>query len=153
MLAAVWSGVVNSFNSLIKVFFVITPLLVFLEVVKETGWLERVSQRLTPALKHFSLSPAAAPALVAGLFIGLIYGAGVLYQTRQEGRVQTAEMTILCLFLSLNHAVIEDVAILAAMGAQAWVLVIARLLPAVILTYLYSRWFGGEQVQDTSITG
>jgi len=134
-------GLRTGLQSLLKIAFIVIPLLVFLEILKDSGLLQRISRKVEPVLERMYLTQATAPALVAGVFIGLIYGAGVLYQTRREGLVDSREMTLLCLFLSLNHAVVEDAAIFVALGARIWVLVIIRLIPAVILTYLLGRWY------------
>jgi hypothetical protein len=141
MLSILWLGIKASFQSLFKILLIVIPLLVALEILKDSGWLQRISRKVEPVLERMYMTQAVAPALVAGVFIGLIYGAGVLYQTRREGMVDSREMTLLCLFLGINHAVVEDVAILAALGARVWVLVVTRLIPAIVLTYLLGRWY------------
>lgn len=138
-------GIRAGLGSLGKITLIVTPLLVFLEIIKDLNWLERLSKKVEPVLKPFAVSRKAAPALITGVFIGLIYGAGVLYQIKREGHLSPREMSILCLFLGLNHAVIEDVAILAVLGAKIWVLVLTRLLAAVTLTYLWGKWWSAKK--------
>ena len=147
MLSILWLGLKASFQSLFKILLIVIPLLVALEILKDSGWLQRISRKVEPVLERMYMTQAVAPALVAGVFIGLIYGAGVLYQTRREGMVDSREMTLLCLFLGINHAVVEDVAIWRP-GRTVWVLVVTRLIPAIVLTYLLGAGTTGIKDYD-----
>ncbi|MGI6576202.1 MAG: nucleoside recognition domain-containing protein [bacterium] len=141
MLGTLWTGFLAGLASLGKIAIIILPLIVVLEIIKDLGWLERASYILQPVLKRIHLSHRVAPALVAGFFIGITIGAGVLYQIQQEGKVEVREMTLLCLFLSLSHGVLEEIAIMAAMGAHVWVLFLTRFTSALLCTYLLSLWY------------
>ncbi|HHW54174.1 MAG: nucleoside recognition domain-containing protein [bacterium] len=145
MLSILYLGLKSSFQSVLKIALIVIPLLIALEILKDSGLLQRISRKVEPALGGMYLTQASAPALVAGVFIGLIYGAGVLYQTRREGLVDSREMTLLCMFLGINHAVVEDAAIFVALGARFWVLIVIRIITAVILTYLLGRWYYRDQ--------
>ena len=89
MLSILYLGLKSSFQSVLKIALIVIPLLIALEILKDSGLLQRISRKVEPALGGMYLTQASAPALVAGVFIGLIYGAGVLYQTRREGLVDS----------------------------------------------------------------
>ncbi|HHY92849.1 MAG TPA: hypothetical protein GX511_05870 [Firmicutes bacterium] len=133
-------GLQASALSLVKIALVLVPLLVGLEFARETGWLEQLSGRLAGGLRRLLLPERAALPLVTGLIIGFTYGAGViLAAVRDEGWTQR-ELTLLWVFLSLNHAIIEDTAIFSALGLPALGVLAVRLVPALLATGALSWW-------------
>ncbi len=123
----------------IKIFLIIIPLMIGLEILKGYGILEKLTRPLAPFLQRFDLSPAAGVPFLIGQFLGLSYGAGVLIQSSREGKVSPHEMWLVCLFLSLCHSLFEDTLLFVAVGANFFVLVGFRLALAIGVTLLFSR--------------
>ncbi len=123
----------------IKIFLIIVPLMIGLEILKGFGILEKLTRPLVPFLRRFNLSPAAGVPFLVGQFLGLSYGAGVLIQSSREGKVSPQEMWLICLFLSLCHSLFEDTLLFVAVGANLFVLVGFRLVLAIGVTLLFSR--------------
>ncbi|BCV24721.1 nucleoside recognition domain-containing protein [Gelria sp. Kuro-4] len=133
-------GLTASFFSLARVAFLLVPLLTGMELAKEMGWLEKVSGSLAGGLRRLFLPERAALPLATGLIIGFTYGAGVILAAVREGGWTRRELTLLWVFLSLNHAIIEDTAIFAALGLPALGVLAVRLVPAVMATGVLSLW-------------
>lgn len=122
-----------------KIFLIIIPLMIVLEILKGYGLLEKMTRPLIPFLRNFNLSREAGVPFLVGQFLGLSYGAGVLIQSSKEGKVSSQEMWIICLFLSLCHSLFEDTLLFVAVGANFFVLVIFRLILAIAVTLFFSR--------------
>ncbi|MFZ5644282.1 MAG: nucleoside recognition domain-containing protein [Bacillota bacterium] len=115
---------------------IIVPIMILLEMARELKLLERISKKLAPALKVFGMSPETAFPLIAGIFFGISYGAGVIIDAAKSGKITLKDMILVNVFLSVCHAVVEDTALFLALGANPWVILPGRLAAAVLITYL-----------------
>ncbi len=145
------AGVVEGLVSLGQIGLIIVPVMIFLEMLKETGVLEFLNRRMSPYTRLLGLPGSAVPALSAGLVFGLTFGSGIVIQTAREGRLTRAELTLLCLFLSICHAVIEETVIFLAIGADGLLILAVRLVVAVLLTASLARLLGVLAGRSTSV--
>ncbi len=132
----------------LKIFLIIIPLMIGLELLKGYGWLEKLTRPLIPLLHRFNLPSQAGVPFLVGQFLGLSYGAGVLIQYSREGELSPREMWLICLFLSLCHSLFEDTLLFVAVGANFWVLVGFRLILATGVTLIFSRFFFSGRPQN-----
>lgn len=72
--------------------------------------------------------------MVAGLTIGLAYGAGVMMKAVEEDGVSKKDLTLAFIFLVACHAVVEDTLIFIPLGIAVWPLLVIRLISAILLT-------------------
>lgn len=73
-------------------------------------------------------------ALIAGLFIGLTYGAGAIIAAAKEGALTKRDLFLIALFLTTCHSVVEDTLLFVAVGGSfGWILGV-RLVAAVAIT-------------------
>ena len=122
------------------ILIVLVPLMVLLEFANQTGLFQKIASAGEKVLKRFSLSIASAFPLLIGLFLGINFGAGVLLQSSRDGSIDKRELNLVCIFLGLCHAVIEDNMIFILIGAN-WVwLVLGRLVIATTTLYVFSRY-------------
>ena len=77
--------------------------------------------------------------VAAGLFIGFTYSTGVILTSVKEGNWTSHELTLLWVFLSLSHAIFEDMAIFAALGLPMATLLLVRLVPTFLVTLVLAR--------------
>jgi uncharacterized protein (DUF2062 family) len=137
-------GLPTGLASLIRIAYILFPLLITLEIAAEFGWLEKVSEQLAGACRQLGFPPQAALPLVAGLIIGFTYSAGVILASVKEGQWSEHELTLLWIVLSLSHAIIEDTAIFAAMGLSVPALLAVRLVPTVLVMLGLNYYFRGR---------
>ena len=76
--------------------------------------------------------------MVAGLTIGLAYGAGVMMKAVEEDGVSKKDLTLAFIFLVACHAVVEDTLIFIPLGIPVWPLLVIRLVSAILLTAVIS---------------
>lgn len=72
--------------------------------------------------------------MVAGLTIGLAYGAGVMMKAVEEDGVSKKDLTLAFIFLVACHAVVEDTLVFIPLGIPVWPLLVIRLISAILLT-------------------
>ncbi|MFZ5647266.1 MAG: nucleoside recognition domain-containing protein [Bacillota bacterium] len=120
---------------------IIIPIMILLELARELQILDRFSRRVAPALRIFGMSPEAAFPLLGGFIFGISYGAGILIDAAKGGRMSWRDMFLVNVFLSVCHAIIEDTALFLAVGANPFVIIVGRLILAVIITFMVSKYF------------
>ena len=119
-----------------KVALIVIPVITLMELARHFKWLDRLQERTGRIMGILKLPPQAAFPLLVGMFFGLLYGAALIIDYIREGYLKPRDVTVLAIFLSLNHAVIEDTAVFSAVGANPLVLLPFRLLTAIICTRL-----------------
>lgn len=132
---ALWQGLILC----AQIAAVVLPLLLGYELAKAYGVFERPWKRLRPLLAHLGLGPGALVPLLAGLFLGILYGAGIMISMSKEQGLAPGERLALGVFLVTCHAVIEDTAIFMLLGGSAFWMLAPRLALAIGLTALLAR--------------
>lgn len=118
----------------------LVAVMVGVEVVKDARILDRISGKIGPGMRIFGLPPEGAMPLLAGVFLGITYGSGVILSASGNGDLNRAEVLRLAVFLAVCHGVVEDTLIFAAIGAEGGVLVGARLALGALFLLLLSAW-------------
>ena len=118
---------------------VVLPLIVGYEMAKAYGLFERPWTRLRPALAAIGLGPGGLVPLLAGVFLGLLYGAGILVSVSREEGLADSERLALAVFLVTCHAVVEDTALFVILGGSAFWILAPRLVMALGLTAWLAR--------------
>ncbi|MCC6869611.1 MAG: hypothetical protein IT522_12395 [Burkholderiales bacterium] len=120
-------------------FAIIAALLVVLDLLERTGVTRRITTALAPLLRLSGLDASVAPVTTVGVLLGLTYG-GALIIEEAERRAFPARTRFLALaWLSLSHALIEDTALLVALGANLWVVLVGRVLMTLAVVALLAR--------------
>jgi len=123
---------------------IVTPIMVAYEVIKTYGWLEKPWPFLSAVLSRLGLGPAAFLPLLAGLCLGIVYGAGMLVAMAADGKAAPRERLAVGAFLVVCHAVFEDTAVFVLLGASGPAILGVRLVGAVavcmILASPAGRW-------------
>lgn len=123
----------------LKVFLIVTPIFVGYEIAKSYGLFERRWPGLDRVMGPLGFSRGSLVPLLAGLFLGLVYGAGILISVSQEEGLGAEERLALAVFLVTCHSVIEDVAIFVLLGGSAFWMLAPRVLLAVLLSAFLAR--------------
>lgn len=119
---------------------IVIPLMLFMEVMKDTNVLDKITGWLHWTVKPFALPPAAVFPLLVGLVFGLAYGAGFIIQAAKEGTLSKRDLYLVSLFLVINHSVIEDTLLFVAIGAKGWVVLTFRFVASVLVTWAVGRF-------------
>lgn len=114
----------GSWDLLFKVFLIVVPIMIFLEMFEGTRpfrVLVHVWSRLVGRWLGMS-EQTAAPTLIGFLF-GIAYGGGVIVRDTHRRNLGRRQVFLMSVFLSMVHAIVEDTAVFVAAGAS-WVWII-----------------------------
>ena len=145
-------GLQKATFGVLQLALIVIPLMVVIQFLKDRNYLQKFSEKLAPFTKVIGVQPNASLTLVAGLTIGLAYGAGVMIQAVQEDGVSKKDATLVFIFLVACHAVVEDTLIFIPLGIPIWPLFIIRLITAFVLTIVVAYvWRKAEQTKHKEV--
>lgn len=127
---------------------ILIPIMIVIEIFKDTQLIDKISNWLSPVSKFFTLSDSAGVSLLFGVFFGLTIGAGAILQSVKEYNVDKRSIFLICMFLSTCHAIFEDSFIMGAAGANILHLLSARFISSIILTFILSRGIKKELIDN-----
>ncbi|MTI81782.1 MAG: nucleoside recognition protein [Firmicutes bacterium] len=119
---------------------IIIPLMLILEIAKDFGVMDKFSMTLRPLMKLFKVSDKGSIPIMAGLVFGIGYGAGVIIDSAKSGDLNYRDLYLINIFLLVCHSIFEDTALFVVLGADFTFLVVSRLILAIIVTLIFSRW-------------
>ena len=128
----------GGFKLLGIVFVIIVPIMVITELAKALGFFDWLADKILPHTKKIGFEKETLLPLLAGFFVGISYGAGVLITEAKSGLIAKKQIFLVACFLALCHAIIEDTLLFMAVGANALYFLSARLVLAVFCTYIFS---------------
>ena len=137
--AILWNGLEAATTGTLKLALIIIPLMLVIQIMKDLNWLNLFSKWMKPVTRMLGMKENTSMTLVAGLVIGLAYGAGVMLEAVREDGVSRKDMTIAFIFLVACHAVVEDTVIFIPLGVPVIPLLIIRLVTAILLAMIISR--------------
>lgn len=123
---------------------IVIPLMIIIQFLRDLGWLHRLSRWLSPFTQLLGMNKNTSMTMVAGLTIGLAYGAGVMIKAVEDDGVSRRDMTLAFIFLVACHAVVEDTLVFIPLGIPVWPLLLIRVTTAVLLTmaiaHTWKKW-------------
>ena len=117
---------------------IIIPLMVVYTLLTDTGLLDRGVGFIQPVIQRLKLSNRVAFPLLAGLFLGLVFGSGVIISFAKDGTLTRRDLIVVLVFLGVCHSIVEDTLIFAALGANWWVLISCRFVLAALAAFAVS---------------
>ncbi len=139
--ARLWGYVTAAAVSSFKFCLVVIPLVAIYEVLKGIPFLARQGRRVEPWAARLNFSPQAVFPLSAGMFLGLLYGAGIIISETKERALSGRDILVLSLFLAACHAVVEDTLLFVVIGGNGWWILGPRFVVAVAATWLVGRLY------------
>ncbi|SHH36184.1 nucleoside recognition domain-containing protein [Virgibacillus chiguensis] len=127
-------GLQTAAIAIVQLALIVIPLMIVMQFLREMGWLTKLSKGFAPFTKALGMKENTSMTMVAGLTIGLAYGAGVMIQAVKEDGVEKKDMMLALIFLVSCHAVVEDTLVFIPLGIPVWPLLIIRLVTAIVLT-------------------
>ncbi|NWG01892.1 MAG: iron transporter [Syntrophaceae bacterium] len=124
----------------IRIFFILMSILIFLEVLRVTGWMEPLLKGLSPLLTIMGQTQRVGLLWMAGTFFGVAYGAAVIVGEAKKGYLTKEELERLHLSIGIHHSVIEDPALFMVLGLHAFWLWVPRLMIVILFVHLLRLW-------------
>jgi hypothetical protein len=140
-LERLWAYTLQAAWASAKFVLIIAPLVALYEVLKGLPFFARQGKRLEPWAARLHFTPRAIFPLVAGIFLGLLYGAGIIIAAAQERELSRKDIAVLSVFLASCHAIIEDTLLFVVLGASLWWIIGFRFVLAVVATWLVGRLY------------
>ena len=139
---------INLLSFLWNIARVLVPIMIVIEIFKDTKLIDKISDFLYPVTKFFTLSKPAGISLLFGMFFGLTIGAGAIIQSVKDYNVDKRSVFLLSIFLSPCHAVFEDAFIMTAAGASLLPLLIARFGSTIIAIFILKKKKKKEPIDE-----
>lgn len=132
-------GLMGSLSSMWGGIKIVVPLMLAIEIIKDLKILDKISGVVKPITKVIGTTKDSLLPLLSGLLFGILYGAGIIVDSVNEGNMDKKEVYLVTIFLGACHAIVEDTLIFTQIGANGWVIFFARLVTAIIITSLAAR--------------
>ncbi|MBP3124870.1 nucleoside recognition domain-containing protein [Thalassospira sp. ER-Se-21-Dark] len=132
-----WS--IQVIKSLVVTFGVIVGLLILLDILEKTGITARITQAMMPVLRISGISRDVAPVTTIGVLLGITYGGALIIDEARKNNYPKRTLFLSLSWLSLSHSLIEDTAIMLALGADIWVVLVGRVILTLIIIALLAR--------------
>ncbi len=140
-----FEAVTSSIETMLLISVIVIPILVGLELLRDSGWLKKITGWFSPWTGKLFLPGEAAFPMVVSFTVGLQYGAGVIMQVGREGAMNKEELTITCILIGITHSLIEETVIFAGIGANGPIILVTRVLAGILFASLYVlflKYFG-----------
>lgn len=118
----------STISVVIKMVVLIFSLSVVQRLLSEFGVIRWISKFLKPILSVFGLPPKTSFLWIVANILGLAYGAAVMIDEYENGKVSKDDIDLLNHHIAISHSNLEDVLLLASLGAM-------------VVWLLFSRWF------------
>ncbi|HBF76500.1 MAG TPA: nucleoside recognition protein [Clostridiaceae bacterium] len=139
IIAILKEALLGSLSSMWTVVKIVVPLMIAIEIIKDLNMLEKIANFLKPLTRFLGTSKYSIIPLLSGLFFGLLYGAGIIIDSVNEGNMKKREVNLVIIFLASCHAIFEDTLLFTEIGANGWLILFSRLFAAFLVTFLASK--------------
>lgn len=123
-------------ETMVWMLVILFALTIGLDLLKVSGILGLMMKLLSPLLRLAGIKGEAGHLTAVGLFLGISYGGGLLIREAQTGLVSPRQVFLACVFMGFAHSVIEDTLIVMSVGANAWGVLVGRVIFAIVATSL-----------------
>ncbi|TAN10376.1 MAG: hypothetical protein EPN34_10680 [Burkholderiaceae bacterium] len=151
---------VSTARSFLLIWLIISVLVVVLDALERVGFTRRVTRVLAPILRLTGVEERAAPLATVGMLMGLAYGGALIIEASTRERYGRRSLLLALCWLSLYHALLEDTLLIAALGANVWIILVLRgVVTLAIMAGLaaltrpqtrWGRWLAQESTQLAS---
>jgi len=132
----------GSADLLLRVFLIVVPIMVALELFEGTRAFRAVVRAWARVVRHVGLDERSAAPTLIGFLFGLAYGGGVIVRDVRRHDLSRRQVFIMSTFLSMVHAIVEDSLIFIALGASFVWVVGYRIVWAALVTLLLTAVAG-----------
>lgn len=147
-LALLKESIFQSGKALLTMAKIIIPIMVAMEILKDTKILEKVSEKFKFIASFFNISNESIFPLLVGIIFGIAYGAGVIIESAKEFNLSKEDLHKVMIFLVICHAIIEDTLVFVVVDANLWLIFITRILMAIILTFFASKFIDKNSFKE-----
>ncbi|MDZ7795802.1 MAG: hypothetical protein U5N56_01620 [Candidatus Marinimicrobia bacterium] len=100
---------------------------------------KNIREKFSGFTGFFGMSPPALGPWLVGTFIGITYGAGILFNMNRKHQLTHKDNCLLTVSMCLLHAVVEDTIIFVVIGANLWWILGVRTVLVILIISILSR--------------
>jgi len=130
----------SSLSLIVTIVLIVTALMVLQRVLEEFGWMHRIAHSLSPLMRLFGLPSGCSLLWLTGNVVGMAYGAAIMIDEVEEGRLTREEANLVNHHLGVSHSLLEDTMLFVAMGISFWWICLTRLMLAMIAVWTMRLW-------------
>ena len=120
----------------VKMFTLIILLSILQRLLNEYGIIKWISMIFSPVLKIFGLPEKTSFLWVVANVLGLAYGGAIMIEESRQKKISREEADLLNHHIAISHSNLEDVILLASVGASVFWMLISRWIMAAIVVWL-----------------
>jgi spore maturation protein SpmB len=119
-----------------KIIILVVLLLVLQQVMEEFNLIRWIEKALSPLLKLMGLPTATAISWTVANTIGLAYGAAIMINQVEEGKLRKQDADLLNHHVALSHSQLEDPLLFLAVGYAIHWMIWPRILIAILAVWI-----------------
>ncbi|GHT15629.1 putative membrane protein YvoD [Bacteroidia bacterium] len=120
---------------MLMMFAIIVGLTILQRVLADLGVIRKLSNALRPLMRFLGLPPKTSFLWIVSQTLGLAYGAAVMLEEKEQGKVSKKELDLLNHHVAVSHSNIEDVMLYFAIGASLLWMLGLRIVFAIALVW------------------
>jgi hypothetical protein len=134
----------------VKIIALITLLMILQRLLEEFGITTVLAQIMKYPLMLLGIPHQAAFLWIVANTLGLAYGAGVMIDHVQRGRLSRKNADLLNYHIAVSHSLLEDTCLFVAIGVSAWWITLPRIALAGMVVWLKRLldWIKGRGTTD-----
>lgn len=129
--------IISTLQLVVKMVSIIFGLNILQRILSEYGVIKWISKFLRPLLALFGLPANTSFLWIIANVVGLAYGAAAMIDEASNGNLEQKDIDLINYHICISHSNLEDVFLLATVGAVWWVLVLSRWAMSMILVWSY----------------
>ncbi len=118
-----------------KMFTIIVTLTVLQRVLADLGAMRWVAKFFRPLLHIFGLPAKTSFLWIVSQTLGLAYGAAVMMEEKESGKVDKKELDLLNHHIAVSHSNVEDLLLFVTVGASAFWALSLRVIFAMVAVW------------------
>jgi hypothetical protein len=148
-LASLRDWAISTVELLIKMTLIILGLMLIQRLITELGLVAGLSKLFRPVVALIGLPARYSLLWIVVQVVGYTYGAAVLVEEINEGRLSKLDSDLLNHNAAICHSLLEDTTLFATLGVPVWLLVLPRLLLSALIVWLERarRWLFRKSFQ------
>jgi spore maturation protein SpmB len=131
---ALW--LLSSLKLVITILAIVTALMIFHYMLEEFRLMRGLSAVFAPLMKGMGLPRDTAFLWLVGNLVGLAYGGAIMVEQVEQKKLSYANGKLLNYHLAVNHSMLEDTILFAAIGIPALWILLTRLVFAAATVWL-----------------
>ncbi len=137
-IAGEWAA--GTLGLIVKILGIIMGLMVILEWLKALGWITPLLKVFKPLMRILGLPEDTAMMYMAAALFGVFYGSAVLVEETKKQTFKKDELERLHISIGINHSMVEDPALFAVLGLNAFWMWVPKIIMSIVAVQIYRAY-------------